>query len=117
MAGGEGDVVEAVQDGLVDLLTGGREDRDAADGRTVGPAHRSSTRPGTRPGTVSCPGDMDVDRRRRVAACAACFCSRFFSRLSRDIVPSLGVVHLLSSVSARSRFSRHRGVTGSSQGL
>ncbi|MEU3890949.1 hypothetical protein [Streptomyces sp. NPDC029041] len=35
MAGGEGDVVEAVQDGPLDLLAGGREDRDAADGGAV----------------------------------------------------------------------------------
>ncbi len=59
VAGGEGQVVEAVQDRLLDLLAGGREDRDPADRRAVGRPARALS--GVRCG----PGDMDVDRRRR----------------------------------------------------
>src|SRR3954469_5706333 len=73
----------------------------------------------------------------RAAGPATLCCSRFFSRLSRDIVSSLGcvgestdgasgfhgapspasgpVLHVLLSLSGRSRFSRHHGVTDSFQ--
>jgi hypothetical protein len=46
VAGGEGDVVEVVQDGQLEFLAGGRRDRYAAHRRGAGA------------------GDVDVDRRR-----------------------------------------------------
>jgi hypothetical protein len=138
VAGGEGDAVELVQDGVLELLAGSGDDGDAADrcGARARPRH----------------GDVDVDGGHRGARrlsgvllfpllVAAESRHRSLTRMCRVVrgrgvrlrvrfpwcPPPRGlrfraprqqdpVVHvLLSSLSARLRFPRHQGVTASSQ--
>jgi hypothetical protein len=132
VTGGEDDAVEVVQNGLLDLLAGRRGDRNAADPRADRTVRRDADVDRCRHearrmcGALLFPLLLAAESRHRFPHSHASGVERTARSGSMVLPPAVGFplprrqdpfLHVLLSLSGRSRFSRHRDVTDSSQDL